>query len=168
MKLINALAIASLTVITVGLAACGKTKTDSNASTPVATSTCTRSYDGTMRDQYGRSCAAYGQNNIPYDGTNLNPYQQGTGCQGWSQLMSQQYGYQIYYVPVDVGNGQLICMNAQQMPQAQNVNWYDPYYQQYPPYSCQSYDCGQNYGGNTCLNFNYQGYSSSIGAGVCF
>ncbi|MBX3021734.1 MAG: hypothetical protein KF799_08675 [Bdellovibrionales bacterium] len=201
MKLMNALAIAGMAVIAAGLVACGKTKNDSNASTPA--STCVRSYDGTLRDQYGRSCNQYGYNsgscvnaryyngqyydlytNQPiscqsqgyFDGYNSVPYygqnQYGTqfaGCQGWSQVY---YGTQ--YVPVDLGNGQLICMNTAYLyQQAPQYNWNNAYYYQQPVYTCQSYDCyggsygGYNYSCTTQLNLGFNFGYGSAGIGMC-
>lgn len=183
-------AIFTVAAITAGMVACGKTKNNTeNASTPPA-SQCTRRWDGVMVDQYGRQCANYPTNNCAnavynpqtgqytdrttgaplqcqgsyYDGYNSIPYygqyqgQQIYGCQGWSQI------YGAYYVPVDLGNGQMICMNTaylqQQNPYYQ-YNWYNAYYYQTPIYTCQSYDCyggyyyGRQYGCSTNFNIGF-------------
>lgn len=199
MKLMNALAIAGLAVVAATLVACGKTKNDSNnASTPAALS-CTRAWDGTMRDQYGRSCGGVGYTgnncgnaryvngqyydpytNQPiscggfYDGYNSIPYQGQyggqyvQGCSGWTQI------YGAYYVPVDLGNGQLICMNTQylynQMPQ---YNWNQAYYYQQPIYTCQGYGCqgGGGYYGYGCQSSFNVGFDFGYGNanfGMCF
>src|SRR4051812_21134850 len=71
MKQLNWLATATTAlVLALGLVACGKTKNNSdNASTPA--SVCTRSWDGTMRDQYGRNCGNYATNSCL--NTSYNP-----------------------------------------------------------------------------------------------
>lgn len=218
MKTMNTLAsFAALAVIAVSLAACQKSSnsSDTSATTPVAASTCTRWSDGSMRDQYGRTCGnyAYNQNSCVnarynpqtgqyvdattgypvncqssgyFDGYNSVPYQgyyggqQFSGCQGWTQAVYQRYGQYAQYVPVDLGNGQLICMNTaylqQQVPQ---YNWAQYAYSQQPIYTCMSYDCygyggggygyGQGYGyscqANINLGFNF-GYGGA-NFGIC-
>jgi hypothetical protein len=203
MKLLNTFAsIAVGTYVVLMLGACGKTSNgsgDAPAATPA--STCTRSWDGTLRDQYGRTCNNYansagsctnarynpqtgqyvdintgypvqcnpqgyfdGYNSVPYNGS----YQGQTfqGCQGWSQI----YGAQ--YIPVDIGNGQLVCMNYAYLGQAYpQVYQYPPtYYYSQPVYTCSGYDCGGGsyYGGGGCqssvnVGFSYGGVSAGIG-----
>lgn len=210
MKAVNKATLAILvSVIALGLGACGSKKKSSSgnsaASAPApAPAQCNRQYDGSYRDEYGRSCSpngAQGQcSNVRYDMTTGQYYdlttnqvvncanagyydgyyslpyngsyggQQFNGCQNWS------YYYNAQYVPIDMGNGQMVCMNVQYLgyynPQ---VNWNN--YNQYPYYTCQSYNCYQPYYNNnygyqyqcqTSINLGY--FSSSWGGslGLCF
>lgn len=183
MKSTNTLAIAGMVLMTAFLVACGKTKNDSNASTP--TSTCTRSWDGSMRDQQGRACGAsatYNQcANAYYNGqyyidrttgqqVNCN-YQNGVpqqgygqGCQGWSQVYPGEY-----YVPVDLGGGQLICMNTRYLYQSQpnyfDWNNYYAYYQQPMQYYNPYYGGGC---GGSSIYVNYDFGNGNIGGNLCF
>ncbi len=198
--------IAFAATLVVGLGACGKKKNGSTASTPA--STCTRSWDGQLRDQYGRLCSNYttgtgsclntrydpatgqyrdlttnavvncnstgyfdGYNSIPYYGQYGNTMI--NGCSQWSQI----YGAQ--YIPVDLGNGQLVCMNVQYLSSYNpGYNW-NQYYQNYmytgyPMYTCSGYDCGgSSYGGyqyscSTSLNLGF--FTGGLGGnvGMCF
>jgi hypothetical protein len=162
-------------------------------------------WDGTMRDQYGRACSNYATgtntcvnarldittgryvdittgmpvncNSTGFDGYNTMPYYgqyggtQINGCQGWSQV----YGAQ--YIPVDFGNGQLVCMNTAYLGQQNpgyNFNQY--YYTQQPLYTCQGYDCsgyggyynGYQYSGcQSQFNFGYASSGFGVGLGIC-
>ncbi|MGE0527679.1 MAG: hypothetical protein AB7P49_11490, partial [Bdellovibrionales bacterium] len=111
-----------------------------------------------------------GYNSIPYYGYNNG--QQINGCSGWTSVLYQQYGY-VQYVPVDIGNGQLICMNTQYLGYynpGYNWNTYAQY--QYPIYTCNSYDCG-NLGGSyygqqySCnMGFQFGFFTFGFGGGV--
>jgi hypothetical protein len=193
-------AFATVAAVAVGMVACGKTSNSSNTATTPA-SACSVSWDGTMRDQYGRSCNNYptgganscvgavynpvtrqytnqmgqpvqcnpsgyfdGYNSIPYQG--MYGGQQINGCQSWTPVIQQQYGQYAQYVPVDLGNGQLICMNAaylqQRMP---NYNWNQYAMYQQPVLACVSYDC---YGGGYQYGGQSYGCSSSFNVGFNF
>ncbi len=174
------------------------------ASAPVAAQ-CYKQWDGSYRDEYNRTCsptgttgqcsnvrydlstgqyydlstnqvvnctnAGYydGMNSLPYNGSYGN--QQFNGCQSWS------YYYNAQYVPIDMGNGQMVCMNTQYLQQNNpNVNWNNyNNYNQNPYYSCQSWNCyqpayqnGYQYSCQTSINLGY--FSSAWGGslGLCF
>lgn len=203
MSLLNTLTkIVLAATFVVGLSACGRNRNgNANASTPA--SQCTRGFDGQLRDQYGRLCSNYGMTNgscvntrydattgryldlttgMPvnctstgyFDGINSMPYygQYGTqminGCQGWSQI----YGAQ--YIPLDIGNGQLVCMNVAYLYQYNpGYNW-NQYYNNYmnygyPMYACYSYECGGGYYGgynyNCSMNLNLGFFTGGLGGG---
>ncbi|NJL24118.1 MAG: hypothetical protein HC902_02335 [Calothrix sp. SM1_5_4] len=203
-NLLAAIALSMVTVAT--LSACGKKKNGSTASTPASTctmnaygawvdtygrscnpsataNTCTNvRYDATTGRYIslttgqvvncGVGNGGYGY----YDGYNSIPYQGQygnttiSGCAGWSQI----YGAQ--YIPVDIGDGQLVCMNTAYLNQryGSQVNWNQYYYSHQPIYSCGGYDCnGGYYGGNyyscntnVAIGFNF-GYGG-VGANLCF
>lgn len=166
MKSMNAMALAGLVALTTLLAACGKTKNDSNASTPATnTNVCANAHwngytyvDNTTNQPVNCN---YGT------GTAVPQYQTSQSCDGWTQWVLQNYGVYAYYVPVQLGNGQMICMNTDYLYQSYpQYNWDQYAYNQqslyyYDPYSyggCGSsiylnYDFGSgNIGGNLCLN----------------
>lgn len=132
MKPLNALAtllIAAMSVVVLG--ACSQTSNSSSPATAATTpGTCTLSWDGTYRDQYGRSCSASGVNygctattytpSTPYCGNSYTLpatgyYNSGTtsyyvgggtdGCAQWTAYYGQTY------VPVNLGGGQLMCVS---------------------------------------------------------
>jgi hypothetical protein len=146
-----------------------------------------------MVDQYGRNCSYYGNttntcvnarldpttgryydiatgqpvncNSAGFDNYNSVPYYgqqngyQFQGCDGWTQI------YGAYYVPVDMGNGQLVCMNTAYLQNNNpGYNFQQYYYTQQPVYSCYSYDC---YGGGGYYNgYQYGGCQQSFNFGV--
>lgn len=187
------IALGGMAITVLVLAACSKTKNSETASTPV--STCVRGVDGITRDQYGRTCANYptnanscvntrynpttgqyvdaitglpancsangyfdGYNSVPFNGLYGSQYI--NGCDGWSLY------YNAQYVPVDLGNGQLICMNTaylyQQVP---TYNWNDYYQYQTPVYLCSGYDCG---GSSYAYNGNAYSCGSNLTLGFNF
>src|SRR5689334_8396735 len=112
------------------LGACSKTSNDSTPAAAATPGTCTISWDGTYRDQYGRSCSASNLNygagygctsytynpSQPYCGSQytLPPTGYGTyggstyymgggtdGCYQWTQYYQMQ-GYNVWYVPVNL------------------------------------------------------------------
>jgi hypothetical protein len=203
MKALNSMVLFAITVSALGLMGCAKTSNSSpSASTPTP-STCTATWNGQMVDQYGRTCSNYATNtnscvNATYnpatqqyvnpttgqpvacnsqgfvDGFNSLPNSgigsQGyfTGCTGWSQVYPGNY-----YVPVDFGNGQLVCMNTAYLSQQnQGYNFNQLYYTQQPIYTCSGWDCNTNYyGGGGCnqaFNFGYATSSFGVNFGACF
>jgi hypothetical protein len=148
-KMVTLLA-AAMTVVTLG--ACSKTD-NSSANNPAAVTpgTCTMSWDGTLRDQYGRSCnatnLAYGcstytgyagqspycggsQYTLPttgyYYGSGGSSYAIGGGTDG---CMQWSYYYGQTYVPVNLGGGQLMCVSWAYL--SGYLSSYPSYYQNY-------------------------------------
>ena len=187
--------------------ACAKTSNSGpSASSPATASNCTTGSDGVSRDQYGRTCSNYAVNNNSCvntrwnastgqylslttgqpvscqstgytDGFNSLPVngmingQQFSGCGNWTAQSGQQY------VPVDVGNGQLVCMNVNYLQQNNpGYNWNQYAIQQQPIYTCSGADCGgysqgyasEGYGCSASINFgvNFGGLFSA-GVGAC-
>lgn len=196
---ISAFAIIAVTGLL--LMACSKTSTSSDTNSNPA-SYCQRSWDGQMRDQYNRVCSNYSVGNnscvnarynpqtgqytdlntgMPvscnsqgyFDGYNSVPYygysngQAFAGCQGYAYYPPYQQ-----YVPFDLGNGQLICLNANYLYQvAPSMNWYQYAQYQQPVYACQGYDCygGGGYG-YTCdpsINFSFDFGFGGVSIGAC-
>lgn len=165
------------TVLVVGLSACGKKKNGSVATTPA--STCTMSYDGQLRDQYGRLCNGTGTNvntcpNAQWNGYQWvdistgqpvncgygGGYQYGTPYQGYygNQYVSGcdqwSYYFGVPYVPVDFGYGQIMCVSVQYlygMNPGYQQQLYNAYYTQQPMYTCWGGNCGGGYYGG----YNY-------------
>lgn len=186
------------------LAGCGKTNTSSN--TNAVASVCTTNAYGQSVDQYGRPCnynsanaclnVRYDMNTrqyvslttgqpVPgcgngyYDGYNSVPYYAsygGQNLQGCS-IYTPYTGAQ--YVPVDLGSGQLICMNSAYLAQYNpGYNWNQMCQYQVPIYTCGSANCmgggyygGYNYGCNSGFNMGiftpYFGFAFGTGGGAC-
>jgi len=144
---------------------CGNYATNANSCVGAAYNQATGQYYNTTTGQ-PMSCQSSGYfdgyNSVPYQGYYGN--QQFQGCQGWTQVVYQRYGQYAQYVPVDLGNGQLICMNAaylqQQVPQ---YNWAQYAQYQQPVYTCLGADC-YGYGGGG--GYGYGGYYGQQGCGV--
>ena len=208
--------IAITAYMAVTISACSKTSnSDDPASTP--TSACNASYDGTLRDQYGRTCSNYntysnscvnarfnaatnsyvdittgqpvycntqgftGTNTVPFNGTNFQG-QSFSGCQGWTAV------YGANYIPVDLGNGQLVCANMAYLSgyYPQIAQQPASYYYSQPIYTCSGYDCygggggyygggggGGYYGGggggcSTAISLSFYSGDSGASGGVCF
>jgi hypothetical protein len=120
-----------------------------------------------------------GYNSLPINGMYGN--QQINSCDGWTPWVMQRYQQYAQYVPVDIGNGQLVCLNAnylsQQMPQQ---NWNQYAQMQQPIYMCTGCDCTMScgygggygypagYGYSSCnqsfnVGFSYGGFGASAG-----
>ena len=201
------LALAGYTIL--ALTACPSTNNGSNDATAAATpaTTCTMSYDGNLRNQYGQLCssatlngqcgagAQYINGQYYVNGVAVNcggsqyvipptGYAGGTyvtGCAQWSQYYPGHT-----YVPVNIGGGQLMCVDYGYLTSQYNFSQYNSnysspsYWYSNPPtiYQCDPYyGCGggggggyYGYGSQCAVNVNL-GYSSgSFGAGVnmCF
>jgi hypothetical protein len=201
LKAIAGYALAAYAVLS--LTACPSTNNGSDNSTPAAVTplTCTVGINGQYVNQYGQPCSGgatfcSGYTYNAQTGTYIGPNGQqipasscgsaipstgytGTnyvsGCQGWTQYYQSQ-GYNVMYVPVNIGGGQLVCVDYNQLSQQYNFGQYnqayiDPnYWYSYPPTAYQSGYYG-NYGYNSCASNVNLGFSTGgVGAGVslCF
>lgn len=193
----------ALVLMALTLVACGRT---SNSGTPANLNgaQCTRTADGRFIDMYGRACNNYPTSNCGnaryvngqyydaytgapiscgnsfFDGYNSVPYygqyqgQNFQGCQGWSS-----YYPGTQYIPMDIGNGQMVCMNmAYLYNYYPNYNWGNVYnnYAMYgrPMYACMSYDCMGGYYNNynySCMQSFNIGFNfgwGGMGFGMCY
>lgn len=90
-----------------------------------------------------------GVNSLPYYGFNNGATF--NGCQGWSQM----YGAQ--YIPLDIGYGQMVCMNVAYLYQNNpGYNW-NQSFNNYMMYGYPMYTCGGMMGG--CGGGFYGGYN---------
>jgi hypothetical protein len=206
-KILAALAISVATSITLtGCPQTSNGSNDATAATPA--SYCTTNAAGQSVDQYGRVCSNYasgtgncvgatynpatgtyintatgqvvscnpsgyfdGYNSVPYSG--LYQGNTFTGCQGWSQVYPG-----VQYVPVDIGNGQMVCMNYAYLGSAYPNLYQQPasYYYSQPIYTCGGADCygygygnagGAYYGCSTSVAIGFSYGDVSAGGGFC-
>jgi hypothetical protein len=201
MKTVNyGAAIALAAYLVLALAACSKTDNGSNNSTAAAATQCVIGSDGIARNQLGQSCVpganvcqgytynpqtgmyigpngqqipasnCAGANTIPnngyYGGTYVNGTGTGYGCDQWSQY------YGITYVPVNIGNGQMVCVNYQYLQSQIMMSYpqyqYTPYYNnpsQWYSYAPSAYDYGYGYGSGYTGGYGY-GCGTGISLGL--
>jgi hypothetical protein len=208
----NTLTIAAAGILMILLAACSKKSSNSvSASTPT---TC--NYNGYQYvDQNGvvcnpsistaNNCSAlgyryvtdstgvghwYNQSNVDVTsqcGTNYIGTNGANGCSYWNQVYPGNY-----YYPMNLGNGQLVCVNSQflqnYVPNYYNTYGSQPYNGMSQLYACNPYTCPQYYTqyytgygyqyyltGNNCsplsnnvaLSFGFDS-GSYLNASVCF